>query len=196
MQLKIKRAARPIGHIHLERMSIEQLKPADYNPRTMTDRARTGLSNSIESFGLVQPIIYNKRTEHVVGGHQRLYDIIQKGATETDVVVVDLPEIKEKALNIALNHSGIAGDFETEKLESLLQEIGQDAPDYMELFNFEELIEEGYSDKNKELTEQDLSGSMKIVLEYTENEYLQVKEQLSKIAATPEQAVWELLGNG
>jgi len=152
--MKIKRAVRPIGHIHLERMSIEQLKPADYNPRTMTDRARQGLSNSIESFGLVQPIIYNKRTDHVVGGHQRLYDIIIKGATETDVVVVDLPEIKEKALNIALNHKGIAGDMDQEKLDALLLEVGQDAAGYIDRFNFDELmgnilddIEAGHGEK-------------------------------------------------
>jgi hypothetical protein len=36
---------------------------------------------------------------------------------------------------------------------------------------------------------------MIIKLSYTENEYWQVKEQLSKIASTPEQAVWKLLGN-
>ena len=36
---------------------------------------------------------------------------------------------------------------------------------------------------------------MIIKLEYTENDYLQVRDQLSKIAETPEQAVWKLLGN-
>jgi hypothetical protein len=36
---------------------------------------------------------------------------------------------------------------------------------------------------------------MIIKLKYTEQEYHLVREQLSKIAATPEQAVWKLLGN-
>ena len=36
---------------------------------------------------------------------------------------------------------------------------------------------------------------MTINLKYTENDYLIVKEKLSKIASTPEQAVWKLLGN-
>jgi hypothetical protein len=122
------------------RRTIEDLKPADYNPRTMSDRARAGLSNSIDSFGLVQPIIWNKRTGRVVGGHQRLYDLIAKGATDTDVVEVDIPEIKEKALNIALNHSGISGDFEQGKLQQLLQEIGNQAPQLMEDTNLVDLL--------------------------------------------------------
>jgi hypothetical protein len=36
---------------------------------------------------------------------------------------------------------------------------------------------------------------MIIKLKYTEDEYQLVREQLSKIASTPEQAVWKLLGN-
>ena len=36
---------------------------------------------------------------------------------------------------------------------------------------------------------------MIIKLKYTENEYWIVKKQLDKIANTPEQAVWRLLGN-
>jgi hypothetical protein len=36
---------------------------------------------------------------------------------------------------------------------------------------------------------------MVIKLKYSEGEYNTVKDQLSKIAATPEQAVWKLLGN-
>jgi hypothetical protein len=36
--------------------------------------------------------------------------------------------------------------------------------------------------------------SEKITLEYSTEEYHQVKQALSKIASTPEQAVWKLLG--
>ena len=112
-----------IGHIQTERIEISQLNPAEYNPRDMTDKAREGLSNSIESFGLMQPIIWNKQTGNVVGGHQRLYDIISKGALETDVIIVDFPLAKEKAANIALNHSGISGTYDEDKLQALLSDI-------------------------------------------------------------------------
>lgn len=52
-----------------------------------------------------------------------------------------------------------------------------------------------YSEKNKEVDVNDFADTMKISLTYSEDEYWKVKEQLSKIAATPEAAVWKLLGN-
>lgn len=52
-----------------------------------------------------------------------------------------------------------------------------------------------YSLKNQELDMDAMSDKMTIKLEYTQDEYNKVKEQLSRIAHTPEQAVWQLLGN-
>jgi len=52
-----------------------------------------------------------------------------------------------------------------------------------------------YSAKNQEVDVDGMESSMTISLKYTPDEYWQIKEQLSKIAATPEQAVWKLLGN-
>lgn len=50
-----------------------------------------------------------------------------------------------------------------------------------------------YSDKNKEIDISEFKDEMTIKLTYTEAEYWQVKEALAKIAATPEQAVYNLL---
>ena len=52
-----------------------------------------------------------------------------------------------------------------------------------------------YSDKNEEIDIDSLDSEMIIKLKYSEDEYNLVREQLSKIAPTPEQAVWKLLGN-
>jgi len=52
-----------------------------------------------------------------------------------------------------------------------------------------------YSNKNEEIDIDSLDTEMIIKLKYTEEEYNLVKDQLSKIASTPEQAVWKLLGN-
>jgi hypothetical protein len=68
----------------------------------------------------------------------------------------------------------------------LLTEWGLDIP------NFDV---SGFADQNKELSLDDVSDSMSINLKYTEEEYYIVKEQLLKIASTPEQAIWKLLGN-
>ena len=55
----------------------------------------------------------------MVGGHQRLKVLQEQGETETDVLVVDLGEKEEIALNIALNNHAIQGDFSAEALEAL-----------------------------------------------------------------------------
>lgn len=69
----------------------------------------------------VEPVIWNKRTGIVVGGHQRLKVMKDLGFTEVDCVVVDLDEAKEKALNIALNK--ISGEWDNNLLASLLKDL-------------------------------------------------------------------------
>jgi DNA modification methylase len=59
----------------------------------------------------VQPVVWNKRTGNVVGGHQRLRALAAEGATEVDVAVVDLGDAEEKALNLALNSESIQGSW-------------------------------------------------------------------------------------
>lgn len=81
-----------------------------------------GLRASLKRFGLVQPIIFNRRSGFVVGGHQRVAALRANGATEADVVVVDLDDIDEKALNITLNNAKISGEF-TDELEAILKDI-------------------------------------------------------------------------
>lgn len=103
-----------------ETKRISDLVPAEYNPRRITDRALAGLRESIQRFGLVQPIIWNERTGNVVGGHQRMRVLQDEGAEETTVIVVDLPEEEERVLNVSLNNPRIAGEF-TDDVEPLLR---------------------------------------------------------------------------
>jgi len=103
-------------------LPLAALVPATYNPRTISDAALAGLRKSIERFDLVQPIIWNERTANIVGGHQRVKALQQLGRTEAQVVVVDLPEPEEKALNVALNSPAISGEF-TDDLQSLLSVV-------------------------------------------------------------------------
>src|SRR3990172_4756152 len=106
----------------IKRMPLSALNPAPFNPRTMTPSALKGLTYSIDRFGMVEPIVWNEQTGHIVGGHQRFYVLRDKNETETHVVVVHLTEIDEKALNIALNNPNIAGEFD-DSLQDLLAEL-------------------------------------------------------------------------
>ena len=103
--------------MNIEKKKVTELLPADYNPRKDLkpgDPEYEKLKRSIEQFGYVEPVIWNGRTGRVVGGHQRLKVLQDSGITEIECVVVDLPESKEKALNIALNK--ISGDWDKDKL--------------------------------------------------------------------------------
>ena len=101
---------------------IADVKPAPYNPRSITDAAFAGLKESLKKFGLVDPLIVNSRTGYLVGGHQRLKAAESIGMKTVPVVELDLSPAEEKALNITLNNQGISGDF-NEGLKELLDEI-------------------------------------------------------------------------
>ncbi len=100
---------------------LRDLRPASYNPRTITERAKAGLAASIRQWGLVQPLVINERTGNVVGGHQRLDALIAGGVEEALVVLVDLPDGEERLLNVTLNNPGIAGTF-TDDLSAILDD--------------------------------------------------------------------------
>ena len=106
----------------IQKMKIEKLLPASYNPRKDLqpgDKEYEKIKRSIQEFGYVDPVIWNEQTGHVVGGHQRLKVLQEMGETEVDVSVVSLSEEKEKALNVALNK--ISGDWDEAKLTVLLE---------------------------------------------------------------------------
>lgn len=108
----------------IEKKNTADLLPADYNPRKDLkpgDAEYEKLKRSIEQFGYVEPVIWNKTTGRVVGGHQRLKVLIDLGMTEVDCVVVELTEEKEKALNIALNK--ISGEWDKDKLALLIADL-------------------------------------------------------------------------
>jgi ParB-like chromosome segregation protein Spo0J len=103
-------------------VAIESLNMARYNPRKISKEAMEALENSIESFGMVQEAVVNKPTMTVVGGHQRLKVEVKRKQKNVAVVFVELDEVKEKALNIALNSDHLTGSF-TDDLQKLLEEI-------------------------------------------------------------------------
>lgn len=109
--------------MNIQKIKATELKPAKYNPRKdlkPSDPEYQKIADSIDYFGYVSPIIINK-DKTVIGGHQRLKVLIDKGYEEVECVVVDLNKNDEKALNIALNK--ISGEWDETKLKELLTEL-------------------------------------------------------------------------
>ncbi|MGA2775129.1 MAG: DNA modification methylase [Candidatus Omnitrophota bacterium] len=103
---------------------------APYNPRKdlkPTDPEYQKLARSIDEFGFIEPIVVNKRSMHIISGHQRIKVLRERGILGVEAVIVDFSPEKEKACNIALNK--IAGDWDEQKLSVLLEELAR-VPDF------------------------------------------------------------------
>jgi len=87
----------------IEKKKLSELIPAPYNPRQSTSKQEAQLKTSLEKFGVVEPIIFNKQTGFIVGGHFRVRELKKLGYKEIECVIVDLNEQDERELNIRLN---------------------------------------------------------------------------------------------
>lgn len=96
--------------MNIRSIPITEIQRAKYNPRKALkpgDPAYEKLKKAVNTFGLVEPLVWNSRSGNLVGGHQRLSIVEERGDIEVEVSVVDLDQRDEKALNLALNkHSG------------------------------------------------------------------------------------------
>lgn len=110
--------------MRIETLKLSELIPASYNPRKDLkpgDPEYEKLKRSIEQFGYVEPIIWNRTTGRVIGGHQRLSVLLDLGLTDAECVIVEMDEAKEKALNVALNK--VTGEWDKDKLALLLSDL-------------------------------------------------------------------------
>jgi hypothetical protein len=175
----------------IKKVKITEVIANPNNPRLIKDDKFRKLVKSIQDFPdmlNVRPIVVNQDMI-VLGGNMRLKAIKEAGIKEINVDIVDWNEQQQKEFIVKDNvgygewdWDDLANNWDAQELT----DWGLDIPN----FNIE-----GFTDKNKELSLDDVTDSMTITLKYTEDEYHIVKDALLKLAATPEQAIWKLLGN-
>lgn len=118
-----RRAAGGDLDVEIRTIGVDEIIPGK-NPRVDLkpgDAAYDALEKSVERWSMVQPLVWNQQTGHLVGGNQRLKVLVAKGATEVTVSVVDMTEDEEVALGIALNK--IEGDWDKQKLFEALNDL-------------------------------------------------------------------------
>ena len=140
---------------------ISNLQPAEYNPRTNTDKQAEDLKKSLRDFDLVEPIVVNSaenRKNVIIGGHFRWRMAKELGYKEIPVVYVNIPDLeKEKELNLRLNKN--IGEFDWDLLanfdESFLSDIGFSSEELDNIFDIEDDPEQ--FDLQKELQKLDIT---------------------------------------
>jgi DNA modification methylase len=139
-----------------DRIPIDVLAADPKNPRQMSDRARDGLSVSLETFGPLD-IVFNETTKQLVSGHQRIAALKAAGATELvrdgewfyvehpktkerfPVRMVAWDETRQRMANLVANNDKLGGTF-TEDALAQLKELEDEAG--FELLALDELEKE------------------------------------------------------
>ena len=114
-------------------VKITDLKAAEYNPRKISPTQMQKLKSSIQQFGFLQPVVVNKDNT-VIGGHMRIAAAMQLNLKEVPVLYVNFTKEKEMVLNLALNR--VQGEWDTEKLVEVIDQI-QAWPGELDLTGFE-----------------------------------------------------------
>lgn len=102
------------------------IKKAPYNPRVLDDTARKLLRKNLETNGLVEPVVWNRRTGNLVGGHQRIGQIDDlEGRDDYDITVsmVDVDERQEQILNLALNNTNLHGQWDEPRVAEMIEQF-------------------------------------------------------------------------
>ena len=107
--------------LNITYVPVGKLKPAPYNPRKIDSDEMERLKLSLKTYGIVDPVIVQKSSGLVIGGHQRLTAAKALGWATVPVVYLDIDDTKAKALNLALNR--ISGEWDFPKLKDLMVEI-------------------------------------------------------------------------
>ena len=146
--------------------STAELAADPRNPRFITDESAAGLSRSIDEFGDLSGIVWNKQTSSLVAGHQRLKRIESEyGPRPIEIIdearglgwiaiddargfmvrIVDWPRERQVAANVAANNPKIQGEF-TDDLASYVRGIesilAETSPDLLDDLLIDELIGE------------------------------------------------------
>lgn len=110
----------------VETINRADIKNADYNPRLIDDENKKALKKALKKHGLVEAIVWNRRTGNLVGGHQRLQalDTLEKNQDYSlDVCVVDVDQREEAVLNVQLNNPSLQGDWDLNRLEEMVTDF-------------------------------------------------------------------------
>jgi hypothetical protein len=183
-------------------MKVKDLKTSKFNPRKISEKKLDMLGKSMETFGDLSGIVFNRRTGHLIGGHQRIKHLrpeweIEKRNFEDDLGTVaqgfiktplgdwvyrevDWDLKKEKAAMIAANKHG--GEFDIPALDEILSDLdGIDSE--LLIFSEEELFREDLEHEEVELRPYRMTH---VLLSFPPKKMIDIQKHLDEILKIPE----------
>ncbi len=109
-----------------EQVDPSQLLANPANWRTHPAAQRNALRGSLDTVGWVQQVLVNRTTGHVVDGHARVEEAIDRGESTVPVLYIELSAEEEALVLATLDPIGAMADRDGAKLEALLAEITVD----------------------------------------------------------------------
>ena len=131
----------------LVQRDIDSLIFAEYNPRQLTKEQYKHLKDSIDRFGLVDPILVNKNKDRkniIIGGHQRVKVAKDMNIKEVPVLELDLTYERERELNVRLNRN--TGEWDMDSLANF--------------FEVDELVDWGFDEDELILPEEEVVAGL------------------------------------
>ena len=111
---------------HIEYVAPEGLVPCDKNPRTHSEAQIAQLADSIERFGLLNPLLVDRELK-ILAGHARWQASQVLKLKEIPVIVVDhLNEAEKLAYMLADNQLATLAEWDDPKLYEILAALDED----------------------------------------------------------------------
>ena len=178
----------------IEKIKITDLVPAEYNPRKISEEEKQKLKNSIDNFGIVEPILIALSDNEIIGGHQRFDVLFDQYLLDNNIFKeLNLLRLNEsfgwvfpdndkslesedmkKALNLVLNR--VSGEWDGEKVKAIFQEFQDSGFNNTSLtgFNNDEIT--GFMGLNDNLNdetnvEEDINIDTSMIIPEDEPEY-------------------------
>lgn len=146
---------------------FSNIKEHPKNPRKIDESTKKKLKQKMSEVGLIQPLIVNKRSGYLLGGHQRMavMDSLEKykegkNDYQIDVALVDLDEKSELEMLVFLNNPSAQGVWDTDLLAEIKLDMGIDfidmgfnAMDIEFMFDGDDRMTEGMFAESQEVKE-------------------------------------------
>lgn len=158
----------------MERWARSAIKLHPNNPRIISEGARKKLKGKMAEVGLLQPLIINRTTGYLLGGHQRLasMDALErykpgKNDYGLDVAVVELDSKAELEMLVFLNNPSGQGSWDLDELANIATEgvsfdgMGFDKVDIEMMFDGDARFESFFGDSVEVMETKDALQTVK-----------------------------------